>query len=355
MECPPRLQAPKTRTESTGLMRLQYSFILFFSALLLISCGDDAGKIALQRFSGAPADVVLVIDDAYWNGASGDMLKEAFSQPYPMLPQYEPRFNLHSFPKHKFSQMLRLNRTVIVADIEDNERNLETRASQQDNKWAKGQTVYTIHARTEADFISEFNKVGYKIIQDISAKDRDRIEGYIRSVESGVIRADLKKELALELTLHKDFTTAKSGKDFMWLRRERVDYLSGIPHDVLMGVIVYTYPYTSDSLFGRKSMLAHRDSIVGNTIRSSNNTPMVTEPRLPAELDTSDFHGHFSVLMRGLWKFNDPIMGGPFVSLSVVDEKKGRMITVDGYVFAPKFDKRNYIMELEAILYSLSF
>jgi hypothetical protein len=102
-------------------------------------------------------------------------------------------------------------------------------------------------------------------------------------------------------------------------------------------------------------MIAHRDSMVGSVIRSSNNTPMITEPRLPAALDTSDFHGHFSVLMRGLWKFNNPVMGGPFVSLSVVDEKKGRMITVDGYVFAPKFDKRNYVMELEAILYSLNF
>ena len=355
MEFPPRFQTSETRTESARFVNLKSSLFLITILALFSSCGDEPGKVALQRFSGAPADVILVMDDAYWNGEAGSLVQEAFNQPYPMLPQYEPRFTLHNFPAHKFSQMLKMNRSVVIADIEDNARNVEARATQQEDKWAKGQTVYTIHALNEAAFISEFNKVSAQIMDDITQKDRTRIVSYIRSVESGPIAADLKKDLGLELTMHRDFTKAKNGKDFMWLRRERVDYLSGVPHDVIMGVMVYTYPYNSDSLFSRESLLAHRDSILGKVIRSSNDSPMITEARLPAEIDTVDFHGHFALEMKGLWKFNDPVMGGPFVSLSVVDEIKGRMICVDGYVFAPKFDKRNYVLELEAILYSLNF
>jgi len=37
----------------------------------------------------------------------------------------------------------------------------------------------------------------------------------------------------------------------------------------------------------------------------------------------------------------------------VRDKKRNRIITVEGFVFAPRYDKHNYIRKLEAILYSL--
>jgi hypothetical protein len=46
-------------------------------------------------------------------------------------------------------------------------------------------------------------------------------------------------------------------------------------------------------------------------------------------------------------------MGGPFVSLSTVDEERRELITVEGFVYAPQFNKRDYLRELEAIVFSL--
>ena len=48
-------------------------------------------------------------------------------------------------------------------------------------------------------------------------------------------------------------------------------------------------------------------------------------------------------------------MGGPFVSITKYDEKHGRIVTVDGYVYAGKKDKRNYMRQVEAIMSTLSF
>ena len=45
-------------------------------------------------------------------------------------------------------------------------------------------------------------------------------------------------------------------------------------------------------------------------------------------------------------------MGAPFIGLSAVDKKRNKVITVEGYVYAPKFDKLNYIRQMEAILYT---
>ena len=43
-------------------------------------------------------------------------------------------------------------------------------------------------------------------------------------------------------------------------------------------------------------------------------------------------------------------MGGPFYSLTVVDEARGRLITLEGYAYAPYFDKRPYIREVEGLV-----
>ena len=48
-------------------------------------------------------------------------------------------------------------------------------------------------------------------------------------------------------------------------------------------------------------------------------------------------------------------MGGPFVSLTQYDEQRGRIVTVDGYVYAGKKDKRNYMRQIEAIISTMKF
>ena len=46
------------------------------------------------------------------------------------------------------------------------------------------------------------------------------------------------------------------------------------------------------------------------------------------------------------------LMGGPFMSISFYDEPNKRIVTLDGFVYAPYFRKMEYLREVEAILYS---
>jgi hypothetical protein len=59
------------------------------------------------------------------------------------------------------------------------------------------------------------------------------------------------------------------------------------------------------------------------------------------------------VELRGLWELENGYMGGPFVSHSVYDEKRGRIVTVDGYIYYPNQKKRTKLKQLEAIIYSM--
>ena len=67
------------------------------------------------------------------------------------------------------------------------------------------------------------------------------------------------------------------------------------------------------------------------------------------------FHGRYTAELRGLWRTEGDFMGGPFVSLTQYDEKHQRIVTVDGYVYAGKKDKRNYMRQVEAIMSTMAF
>ncbi|MFW5773594.1 MAG: DUF4837 family protein, partial [Tangfeifania sp.] len=80
---------------------------------------------------------------------------------------------------------------------------------------------------------------------------------------------------------------------------------------------------------------------------------------LGATLDTDqvfnirEHNGNYAFEMRGLWRLKNDFMGGPYVSLAVLDVENQRVIVGYGYVYAPNTDKRNYLRQVEAMLYSM--
>jgi hypothetical protein len=56
---------------------------------------------------------------------------------------------------------------------------------------------------------------------------------------------------------------------------------------------------------------------------------------------------------RGLWHVKNDFMGGPFVTFTVIDNEKNRVVNFDAFVYAPQFKKRDYLRQLEAVLYTL--
>ena len=57
--------------------------------------------------------------------------------------------------------------------------------------------------------------------------------------------------------------------------------------------------------------------------------------------------------MRGLWRMQGDMMGGPFVSHTRLDKKNHRVVVAEGFVYAPETDKRNFMRRIEAALFTL--
>ena len=56
--------------------------------------------------------------------------------------------------------------------------------------------------------------------------------------------------------------------------------------------------------------------------------------------------------MRGYWEVENDYMGGPFVSHAFFSRDGVDIIVAEAFVYAPKYDKRQYLRQTESILYS---
>ena len=75
----------------------------------------------------------------------------------------------------------------------------------------------------------------------------------------------------------------------------------------------------------------------------------------PLVTTVNDFPAGYAREMRGMWKVVNDFMGGPFVSYTFVNNKAGKLVTVEGFYYEPNQKKRNMMLQLEAIAYSLKF
>ena len=55
---------------------------------------------------------------------------------------------------------------------------------------------------------------------------------------------------------------------------------------------------------------------------------------------------------RGYWEVANDYMGGPFVSHSFYSPDGIYVVVCDAFVYAPKYDKRQYLRQVESLLYS---
>jgi hypothetical protein len=59
--------------------------------------------------------------------------------------------------------------------------------------------------------------------------------------------------------------------------------------------------------------------------------------------------------MRGSWRTNNLSMGGSFLSYTVVDEAKGKIFYMEGFVYYPNEAHRASLREIETILQASKF
>lgn len=324
---------------------------LFFFAALFQSCDENKAHV-LPRHSGAPGELLCVMSDERYESRTGDIIHEHLGATQPLLPQAEPYFDIVQLTPVQVNNITRYHRNLLFVNISST-HDEKTRVVAERNKWASEQLVVSIYAKSTDEFDSLMTDNGPSILQKFNEYERMRLQSRFSSRKAGGISDSLRGH-SIDLTLPQGSEIVENTSNFIWIQRQRERNVSGTMHDILEGIIVYHYPYTSDSAFSQASILEVRDSVLKEHVPGrAPGSFMTTEYLLPPESEAIEFNGQYAVLTRGLWRVDGAVMGGPFVQITLLDETRQRVVTAEGFVFAPKFNKREYLREVEAMVYSL--
>ncbi len=319
--------------------------IILLLAMLAVACTTDGPR--KPAASGKSGEMLVVMNKTRWEGNAGEIIKDAFMSYIPMLPQAEPHFNLFHIEPSNFTKLFETHRNIFVVEFDPSLERGRIEAKR--DPWAYPQMVINVKVPNEEVLLRIMDNNDASFINYYLKTERERlINAYGRMINHQA-RNVVRNNLGLDITVPEGYFVAKQEDNFVWLRQ------TGTREELELGVLITVMPYKHpDTDFNHQIIRERRDSITRMHIPGTfPNTYMITYPDIPHMFDEINFNEIYAVEARGLWRIKNDYMGGPFVNITFVDEKNSRLINLDGFVYAPKFDKRDYLRQVEALMYSV--
>ncbi|MEM9325769.1 MAG: DUF4837 family protein [Bacteroidota bacterium] len=346
--------------------------ILAFPALLLVflfSCGETAQQLQRELMpaaSGEVGEMILVIDSTHWSGGLGSQLRKTFRAPMEGLPQDEPMYAVNKVNPKRLNNLLKTASNMIFVMTLDSKTdesrlmrgyftNQSLKKIQRDSslwmtvnkdEFAKGQVVMYLFGQDEEQLIDKLQKNQGQLQNYFEGIAQARIqEKLFKSRELEAERA-IRQSQDVSIKVPFGWDLAKNLRNFSWLRFLEVDKE--------LNVFIYQEPYKSAEVFD--DVPALRDQITETYLRDAEKPDIYIErQKIDGEFikvfeDRISFNGQYAVKNRSLWKISNNSGGGPYISYTILDEGKQTIYYIEGYVYSPGTDKKNWIRQVDAVL-----
>lgn len=319
-------------------------FLLISVAMALIS-GCGGGGTPLSRSTGNPGEVLVVGAYSFEKSALGDSLYALLSREYPYLPQSEKSFGVTFIGEKGFNHMLKPFRNILyIREAPDsvlNEARVQVRLER--DKWATSQLVVYLLARDIGDIRSWLNREGETLYRIFEWEELNRLVKDYKRVHNEQLMDSWKAKYGMSPCMPPSIIKRVEEPDYSWASLET-------PH-ISQGLIMYRQPVYGGKSLCLDSILAQRDRFTRAFFPGPNEGTYVKVGRVVPPRGEWVLRGGDSVYyIRGFWEVEGHAMGGPFVSYSRLSRGGDSIITASGYVYAPRFAKRDYVRELEAML-----
>jgi hypothetical protein len=318
---------------------------------LMFSC--EAPRPSLSYSTGSPGEITIVVEDELWKDGLKDSVEAKFTYYVDGLPRPEEAFDLFVVNTASFRRLYETNRSIVIFNISDTVK--EAKTSIVKNKWAAFQIMVIISAQSTTSAVNEFSNNADHLIELFNVQELERLSTYYRQ-KGDKMSADLQAQHSIGMNLNSGAVLAKNAPNFLWYRWDYEMLKGGFAHQVNQNIIIYQEPYTDTNQLSTNYIISKRDSILKKHVAgNSEGSYLSTSFRLfPPFGEEVVVNGQYAKVVRGLWRAENGMnMGGPFMSVSRIDEKSGRIVTAEGFVYAPQFDKRELMRELEAIVKSI--
>lgn len=306
--------------------------------------------------TGGDGELVLVNPDEPEDRIVADTVASVLGRDMPGLPRPEPYFDIIRVEEGKLGDDLKGHQRIIFVEVSE-EKDHAARLAFGADQWAKGQLIFRLTGNDRDSLIRHFLDRSDRMMKRMQKKVREEHREAFEGEFSASIDEELRKEHGLSLKVPQGFEIKKSAERFVWLERYRQLTKDGRQRSLMEGIFIYYRPYEKEEQFDRERLLQVRDSVLKKHVPGpSDGSYMSTEDRYPdvaPVLEEVELDGKYAAKLRGLWRVENDQMGGPFISLSTYHEATQRLITAEGFIYGPGFQKRDHIRNLEAMIYTL--
>lgn len=351
---------------------------LLIGLLTLPACGDSDYR---PRAIGRDAEIVVVMDSVRWEGAVGEAVRQELARPIETLPVAEPAFDLSHVNLLRPSDLEAIKtrkNVVIIAPLNDSTNEASvlrstmapdarqavsdggTVVASRPELWRRGQQVFFIAAGTPERLIETINNRGPALRDSFNLLTRQnmRREMFDRGRQPEV-EQDIMDGHGFAVNVQHDYVTVA---DTSTTDSTAFVALARIVSDQSWRRLFVWYQDGGDPATLTPAWVqATRDSLARSWIQGNTGGFPRIDRRRPLETREVDFMGRDGYEVRGLWHLVDVLEdgslrhyggGGPFVSYAFYDEGQDRLYLIDGMVFAPDYDKREFLRQMEVIAHT---
>ncbi len=326
-------------------MKTQYLFGCMLSLFVILGACHSSSPLE-KRATGLAYEIVVTMDTNVWNSEAGKAVKAELLSDVPGLTQSEPSMRVTYAEPKDFNGLLTYVRNILIVKVNPSTYTKATLSYDMDT-WAKGQSVATLTVPDQETLLAYMNNNPRMIVNHFTRMEIDRAIALLEKSFSSVVMDSVKKHFGYSIKAPETMTYSRTDTDFFWASNNAPTGRTDL--------VIYTFPYTDVNTFTLEYLINKRDSVMKvNMPGSFPNSYMATETRFAVvDYTPITLNGKYCGVMRGLWRVQGDMMGGPFVSHTRLDETNNRVVVVEGFVYSPESDKRNYIRRIEAALYTL--
>lgn len=322
---------------------------------------------------GREGEIVVVMDSTNWEGELGDAVREHVAPYLGTLPAPEREFEIRriSINSQKTLESLQKQKNVIfVAPLSEDTpeaRFLKSRLDEEATAaikgggtsviskrdlWRKDQQIVYLLGETDSSLVALLAERGDDIRYTFNVITRERVgEDMFKKGRQPKIEADLMRKHGFAVNAQHDYFSAIDSTNFVWLRRV-------VSSDSWRSLFVYYIEDFNPNSLTPEWVYEALERLTETWIRGNMDGFVSIDFRRELNTENIDFLGHFAYETRGLWHMvgRDPEkgiveygMGGPFLNYTFYDESSRRLYMIDGMVFAPGYDKREFLRQMEVI------
>jgi hypothetical protein len=318
------------------------------TAMMALSCSESKRKEALlPNISGKAGEVIVVIDKGQWEGSVGTTLRDSLACDCPFLPQREPLYTLVNVAPGGFTQMFQLHRNIVIMNISPDVT--EPGVIYRNDVWARPQCVIRVNAADSETAIQLLKENNAKITTTLEQAERDRVIANAKKYEERGLAMTVNEMLGGSPHFPSGYKLKKKTDDFIWISYD--------PQFVSQGILLYRYPVEAgQQMMDLDNILKNSNRMLENNVPGMfENTHMIISDFARPSIEYKKYKGLDFAEIRGFWEVKNDYMGGPFVSHVFYSPDGTEMIVLLGFVYAPKYDKRHYLRQVESVIYSFEW